>query len=167
MAEERAAGTVSTLPAGRQGEVENDVNPGVAERWAFPPDAASSREARRRVLDVLEASRLDAAAATAALVVSELATNAVLHAGTPFEVRVRIMGDVVRIEVHDGTRRRPAARLFSNEATSGRGLRLVEQLCRAWGVEVSEAGKTVWAELALDAPLVLEPVFDFDSVDEL
>ncbi|MGH9180058.1 MAG: ATP-binding protein [Acidimicrobiales bacterium] len=134
--------------------------------WAFPPDAASTRKARQRVADVLEASDLDAAAATASLVVSELATNAVLHAGTPYEVRVGVSKELVRIEVHDGVARPPVRRHFSDEATSGRGLRLVEELSVAWGVDVDEMGKTVWAEMSITAePAVM--AFDLDAVDEL
>ena len=140
-----------------------------AEAWTFEPDPASSREARRRVAGVLEDAALEAAAATAALVVSELATNAVLHARTPFEVRVRVERAVIRIEVHDQTVRKPAPRLFSDEATSGRGLRLVQEVCDAWGVDpdADGRGKTVWAEVPI-APPATPPVvpFDVDSVED-
>ena len=138
-----------------------------AEAWTFSPDPASTREARRRVSDVLEASALDAAAATVALVVSELATNAVLHARTPFEVRVRVEGDVVRVEVHDLARRRPSRQFFSAEASSGRGLQVVEELCAAWGVEpdAEGTGKTVWAEVPI-SPGVPAAEFDLDAVED-
>ena len=143
------------------------MNSTAAEAWAFQPDPTSSREARRRVSDVLEASDLEAAATTAALVVGELATNAVLHARTPFEVRVLVRPDVIRIEVHDETGRKPTRRYFSDHATSGRGLRLVEELCHAWGVDVDVGGggKTVWAEVPI-TPLAY-PEFDLDSVEDL
>lgn len=111
---------------------------------------------------------MEAAAATVALVVSELATNAVLHARTPFEVKVEVSEGHVRIEVHDGTGRRPIRRFFSDQATSGRGLRLIEELCRAWGVvaDADGVGKTVWAEVSLGAP---EPaaLLDLDEVEGL
>lgn len=140
-----------------------------AEAWTFEPDPASTREARRRVEGVLEGSALEAAAATAALVVSELATNAVLHARTPFEVRVRVQPHVIRIEVHDETGRKPTRRYFSDEATSGRGLRLVEQVCDgSWGVEpdLDGRGKTVWAEVPIMAAAVPVMEFDLDSVED-
>lgn len=136
------------------------MEPNTAVRWAFPPEPASTREARRRVSRVLETHDLEDAAAAAELVVSELATNAVLHAGTPFEVGVTVGDGVVRIEVHDGVARRPARRYFSDEATSGRGLRLVEQLCDAWGVDVHPGGKSVWAEISASGPARLGAVFD-------
>ena len=142
------------------------MNPVAAGTWAFSPEPSSTREARRRVSAALQASSLDAAAPTAELVVSELVTNAVLHARTPIEVRLTVQPHVVRIEVHDGTDRRPTRRYFSDEATSGRGLRLVEELCDAWGVEPDGAGKTVWAELSTTAAARLEQPFDLDAVED-
>lgn len=129
------------------------MNPAAAEAWIFDPDPVSSREARRRVSDVLEAAALDAAVATAAMVVGELAANAVLHACTAFEVRLLVEPEAVRIEVHDQDPRPPVRRNFSTSATNGRGLRLVEELCQAWGVEsdVDGGGKTVWALVPIAA----------------
>lgn len=139
-----------------------------AEAWVFPPDPSSTPEARRRVSRVLESSQLDATVHMAALVVSELATNAVLHARTAFEVRVVLRDGVVRIEVHDQTVRRPSRRYFSDHSTSGRGLRLVGELCRSWGVDTDEdgAGKTVWAELSTTDVPSASVVFDPDLVDD-
>lgn len=134
--------------------------------WVFPPDPSSCREARRRVTSVLVDERLEDAALAAAQVVSELATNAVLHARTPFEVRLLLRDAHVRIEVHDDVRRLPARRFFSDEAASGRGLAVVEKLSDAWGAipDGDGQGKTVWAEV----PTTPEPAeFDLDSVDDL
>jgi anti-sigma regulatory factor (Ser/Thr protein kinase) len=99
----------------------------------------------------MRAHDLEAAAHTASLVVSELVTNAVVHARTPLEVRVLVAGDRVRIEVHDQTAGQPRRRSPTTHATGGRGLRMVEALCHAWGVETDAdgAGKTVWAEVAV------------------
>lgn len=140
-----------------------------AEAWVFPPEPSSSREARRRVSSALESRNLDEAASTVALVVSELATNAVLHARTPFEVRVVVGDGFVRIEVHDRTGRTPSRRYFSDEATSGRGLRLVEELCDSWGVEPDGdgSGKTVWAEVSVTEERPPVVLFDLDSVADL
>lgn len=87
---------------------------------------------------------------TAALIVAELAANAVLHAHVPgheFELRL-LVGTVLRIEVTD-TRawRRPLRPEPAGDAESGRGLLLVEALANAWGVHERPPGKTVWAEL--------------------
>ncbi len=87
------------------------------------------------------------AADDAQLVISELATNAVIHAGTPFAVGVRYDGSCVRISVHDWSSTQPIMRDGNPSAPSGRGLRLVAMVSRAWGVEYGPDGKTVWAEL--------------------
>lgn len=128
------------------------MNATAAAAWTFPPEPASSREARRRVSAALEAVAVEAATASAALVVTELATNAVLHARTPFEVRLRFGSDTVRIEVHDGDGRPPVRRHFSDSATSGRGLRVVDELCEEWGVDTDPdgRGKTVWAVVSIE-----------------
>ena len=83
------------------------------------------------------------------LVVSELATNAVVHAGTPFSVSISSDESVIRIAVSDGSVAPPVMRDVAPRAVSGRGLRLVAAVSGDWGVERGPAGKTVWAELPL------------------
>lgn len=81
----------------------------------------------------------------AALVLSELTTNAVLHAGVPFVVTVRFDDHSLRLEVEDASPQMP---VMAGESTmSGRGLRIVEALSDSWGTEPKGAGKMVWAEL--------------------
>ena len=87
------------------------------------------------------------AADDAQLLISELATNAVIHAGTPFSVGVRYDGSCVRISVHDWSSMQPVMRDGNPCAASGRGLRLIAMVSQAWGVEYGPDGKTVWAEL--------------------
>ncbi len=81
--------------------------------------------------------------------VSELATNAILHARTPFVVRVVVSAQIVRLEVSD---RNPALRAvqrhFSEDATTGRGLAMLAMLASSWGVDPRAGAKTVWCELA-------------------
>jgi anti-sigma regulatory factor (Ser/Thr protein kinase) len=81
-------------------------------------------------------------------VVSELATNAVMHAGTAFVLTIAQDDSRIRVSVTDG---RPLARAvirrFSEETTTGRGLRLIQSLGQAWGVDQTESAKTVWCEL--------------------
>jgi DNA-binding NarL/FixJ family response regulator len=81
------------------------------------------------------------------LLVSEVVTNAIVHAGTDVEVSVELKPDAVRIEVSDETLSMPAPRDASDEETSGRGLALVEALASAWGVETRPEGKVVWFEV--------------------
>jgi two-component sensor histidine kinase len=91
----------------------------------------------------------NAAAATiddVGLVVSELATNAVKHAATTFEVAVRI-GGRIRIDVSDESPVLPTPpQNVPPTAISGRGLQLVDALCDRWGVEVHDGYKCVWCE---------------------
>lgn len=141
------------------------MNAAAVEAWTFDPEPSSSRAARRLVTHALEAAALEGAVTSAALVVSELATNAVLHARTPFEVRLRVGAGAVRIEVRDGSRRRPTVRNFSDAATSGRGLHVVQQLSEEWGVDADTdgGGKTVWALVAVGDPA--RPAFEIPAVE--
>jgi len=118
-------------------------------RFRAGPDAPFA--ARRFVKSLLECRPYDdrAPADDAQLVVSELATNAVIHAGSPFSVSVRYDGSAVRIAVHDWNPTLPVLRRGGPMAVSGRGLHLVNMLARDWGVEPTPDGKTVWAELPL------------------
>lgn len=84
----------------------------------------------------------------ACLVVSELATNAMVHARTPFTVGVAGGEESVRLTVRDGAAESPrqvAAKLMD---TGGRGLHIVEQLSSSWRVSDAAAdghAKCVWA----------------------
>lgn len=92
------------------------------------------------------AARIDAD--TVALLVSEVATNALVHGTGQVLVRVVPSAGGVRIEVRDGSSRLPARRRATAVDEGGRGIALVEALAVAWGSEVTEDGKTVWFELA-------------------
>ncbi|HWG74620.1 MAG TPA: ATP-binding protein [Acidimicrobiales bacterium] len=85
------------------------------------------------------------------LVVSELVTNAVLHARSEFELTLQNSNQVVRVEVSDRNPRLPVwATGAPHDAYSGRGLALVRSLATDWGVESHAGnGKTVWCELAV------------------
>jgi anti-sigma regulatory factor (Ser/Thr protein kinase) len=111
------------------------------------PEASSARQARRYVADQLVALGYPEAAPAAELLVSELVTNAVLHARTPVQVGVEAHGASVRVTVADGSPRQPMRRRHSVDSGTGRGLMLVEQMAAAWGVELLDAGKVVWFEL--------------------
>jgi len=87
----------------------------------------------------------------------------VLHAGTPVQVVVAENGDQVRIEVHDGSRRLPVRKNYSNMSGTGRGLMMVERLATAWGAEAVPTGKIVWFQL--DSTMV--PTFDLVEVEAL
>jgi two-component sensor histidine kinase len=120
-----------------------------AAEVALRPEPSSVREARRYVSDELTSVGFDGAAMTAELLVSELVTNAILHARTPVRLSVDVVGDdVIRVAVADDSPRAPQQRRHSVDSGTGRGLLLVERMARRWGVEVGSAGKVVWFELS-------------------
>ncbi len=82
----------------------------------------------------------------AVLVVSELATNVVRHARTPYAVRLDI-GETVSIEVTDTGPGTPHLLHGAPVGSGGWGLQLVSTLASAWGVEQQAGAKTVWVEL--------------------
>lgn len=81
----------------------------------------------------------------AVLVVSELATNAIVHGGGVLYLQVFRSHGHLRIEVADASPKLPG-RVKVN-ITSGRGLQMVDVLANAWGSEARPWGKVVWAEL--------------------
>ena len=116
----------------------------------FDQDTQSARAARRFVSQVLtgwddeEGDLTD----TVTLLVSELVTNAVIHAGSEVEVMIRLTETAARIEVTDGSPQAVAPRDATDEEDSGRGLALVGDLAQRWGVRsASGGGKTIWFEI--------------------
>jgi anti-sigma regulatory factor (Ser/Thr protein kinase) len=110
----------------------------------FPNEPASIRAARDFVGDVLRPLGLDDVVAR--IVTSELATNAVRHAQTPFRITVDVDPWTIRIEVEDGAGAQKIATDMASDRT-GRGLLVVETAATAWGVEHRGKRKAVWVEL--------------------
>jgi anti-sigma regulatory factor (Ser/Thr protein kinase) len=112
----------------------------------FEPETSEVIAARRFVSAALQEWGCDPD--DVALLVSELATNAVLHARSDFMVRVEAGHGRVRVEVFDRNSRLPTFAVVPPDAYSGRGLMLVQALASSWGVEShSDNGKTIWFEL--------------------
>lgn len=83
------------------------------------------------------------------LVASELATNAMVHARTPFTVTLSASGGTVLLAVRDDSTSVPVKAVPQAMDMSGRGLLLVEQLSREWGTNTDGDGsKSVWASFA-------------------
>ena len=120
----------------------------------FPADAASVGQARRFLLGRLPEGRADDADALV-LMLSELATNAVRHAATEFEVTVHVVGETrqVVVEVTDAAGGYPTPQEPAADAPRGRGLHIVRTLADAWGIEMQRdrPGKTVWFSSTLPA----------------
>lgn len=123
----------------------------VAVTLELAPFPASVGEARRFTVQTLRGWGRDDLTSTGALLVTELVTNAILHARTVVQVYLERRGNSVRLEVRDGSPVKPALRSHGLDATTGRGLALVSHLAESWGVEMGSAGKVVWAHLAEDS----------------
>jgi DNA-binding NarL/FixJ family response regulator len=94
----------------------------------------------------------------AQIVVTELVTNAFLHAGTRCELRAGLGARALRLQVTDYGPGMPDPQVAGDGAENGRGLLLVSALCVAWGVEaLPDGGKVVWAELLRSAATDGEP----------
>jgi anti-sigma regulatory factor (Ser/Thr protein kinase) len=121
-------------------------------RLLLAPEPASVPRARRKVRELLAAERCGADEDTALLLVSEVVTNAVLHARTDVHVDLWCVGERLRVEVRDGSAAMPALHFYSAEAATGRGLRLLDRLADRWGAERDDTpdahSKTVWLVVA-------------------
>jgi anti-sigma regulatory factor (Ser/Thr protein kinase) len=117
----------------------------------LPCTPASVAVARRALSDELRAAGIfDSAIRDAVLVVSELLSNAILHAdplpGESIRVTWDIDGSWVEVAVSDGgSPTLPLAAEVPVSSLGGRGLSIVSHLCDAWGVRSDELGLTVWA----------------------
>jgi hypothetical protein len=112
------------------------------------PVPASASAARRFVREHLRGRTLDSLVDIVTLAVSELVTNAALHAQTPLTVRLVVLAPAVRVEVSDFSAVLPRPRQYAVTAAMGRGLAMLEALGR-WGVlprSDGAPGKTVWFE---------------------
>ncbi|MEU2118776.1 ATP-binding protein [Streptomyces sp. NPDC058700] len=122
--------TSGTVPLAR------DFTRTALREWGWLPAATADRRAAAE--DVL-------------LVVSELVTNACLHADGPESLRVLRLAKVLRLEVTDRGAGQPAPRTpHRSGRPGGHGMFIVQRLCLDWGIERTPGapGKTVWAELA-------------------
>lgn len=136
--------------------------PAILERTvSLPEDTQSPRTARRLVGEVLADADRSEWRDAGELAISELVTNAVLHAHTSIELTVALFDDRVCCEVRDYNPRTPAAPGYDEKATTGRGLDLVAAVASACGVETFGAGgKAVW--FCIGSGLTRADVSDLD-----
>ena len=114
----------------------------------FVPASTVPGEARRFVREILRLWGEDQLLTEAELIVAELATNAVLHARSPFRVSVSRTGSEIKISVQDASTRPPANLGYGAARTSrqgGRGISIVAALSRKWDTQPEGDGKTIWA----------------------
>jgi anti-sigma regulatory factor (Ser/Thr protein kinase) len=119
-----------------------------AERsCAFARGPRAPGEARRFVTEVLHQWGLAELVDKASLVVTELATNAVVHARSGFSVSLARSGTVVRIAIGDTDAGAPRSGPDDITSEQGRGLPLIDAMTSDWGHTAVPDGKLVWAEL--------------------
>jgi anti-sigma regulatory factor (Ser/Thr protein kinase) len=127
----------------------------------LPFAASSVGVARRRLVsDLIAADVYDSAVCDVALVISELFSNALRHAGPLPGAQIRVTWRIepvsVRVSVSDGGGPTvPELGEPTQGATGGRGLRIVAKLSSRWGTSAGDDGTTVWAEVPV-RPLTTE-----------
>jgi len=115
------------------------------------PLSSSASRARSLVRELLADVGDEETCENVQLVVSELVTNAVLYAVSPIRLVLRLDANVIRVEVHDGSRRLPQVKHNALDAVTGRGLHLVGHYADHWGADSETSGKSVWCEVRTDA----------------
>ncbi len=113
------------------------------------PEPQSAPRARAVVRQMLTGTTAEGVLDLAELCVSELVTNAVLHAGTDLELEIRYDPTSVRLSVSDLSHNLPVLARHSSTASTGRGLAMVAAVADSWGVDdANGTGKTVWCVLS-------------------
>jgi anti-sigma regulatory factor (Ser/Thr protein kinase) len=123
---------------------------GIRAQLRLEPAAVSARQARRFVSEILRRWGQESLIDPTTLLVSELVTNAVVHARSEVELAVMkaaAADAALRVEVRDSSARQVRLGEFEAEALSGRGVALVDAVAARWGVEYAASGKLVWFEL--------------------
>jgi anti-sigma regulatory factor (Ser/Thr protein kinase) len=122
-------------------------------RVTLAPDRMAAATARQVVDGACRAWRLDHVRDVAQLVITELVSNVVRHAGTEMEISLTAHPGALRLAVHD---REPAppepAASSDTTAETGRGLLVVAALTSDWGATPTDDGKVVWAVLSTAHP---------------
>jgi anti-sigma regulatory factor (Ser/Thr protein kinase) len=126
----------------------------------FAADLRSVGDARKFLREVMAQWETDDYDMTAAQVLTELATNAALHARSDYTVHLRLDPESLLVEVTDSSPAWPQQRHYGRDATTGRGIAMVEALSTVWGVQASPTGKTVWCRVAPDDQVGLDAESD-------
>ncbi|GAA1505290.1 hypothetical protein GCM10009677_42000 [Sphaerisporangium rubeum] len=126
--------------------------PAGAELRELGHTGAPVKEARDFTAQTLTAWGLAELSADARLVVSELVTNALRHAGPPQGVRLLHRSAHLVCAVLDSADHPPILTTADHFAESGRGLWLIDTLCSSWGWHPLPHGKLVWASFPTPLP---------------
>lgn len=119
----------------------------------LPPEASAPGRARSFVEAVCRRWSAPEFAVDGGLVVSELVTNAVRHAGTAIVIRLVLGEGGLTVRVADQGPGVPHVVPPDERLVGGRGLAIVEELADAWGVDADRGGKAVWCFLRTRIPV--------------
>ncbi|RNG22460.1 SpoIIE family protein phosphatase [Streptomyces botrytidirepellens] len=119
--------------------------------WDLPAEPAVVSRARAHVARQLSRWQLGHLLDTTQVVVTELLTNAIVHARGPIQLRL-VRNQSLICEVSDSSAAAPHLRRAGRMDEGGRGLFLIAQLSRRWGTRYSGDRKTIWAEQPLNGP---------------
>ncbi|HZD66218.1 MAG TPA: ATP-binding protein [Acidimicrobiales bacterium] len=138
-----------TGPAGGEAFRPPAPQPPRSAEVQLSPTPASVGAARRFVTDALAGWGAAEQAEVAALLTSELVTNALLHARSGTRLVLTLEDDQgLRVDVHDDSPRLPRRQRYRDLASTGRGVVLLDALADRWGAEPARDGKRVWFVLA-------------------
>ena len=119
----------------------------VAEFRPYPSAVSAARRFLRSALsDVGLTEASSDLIELVVMAVNEFTTNAVLHARTEFTIRVLADPTWVRVEVTDANPRMPRSYPVPAQATSGRGLAIIDASGLQWGMDPHPDGKTMWIQ---------------------
>jgi anti-sigma regulatory factor (Ser/Thr protein kinase) len=138
---------VVALPATDAAHAVTAADGCIAYERLFVATASQVRSVRDFVRESLLSWDDDAVDSEAEVIASELATNAVRHACSPFRVSIAVAPATVRVAVRDASFDHPELRTGDSETVGGRGMRLIAALAQSWGSDAEPDGKTVWADV--------------------
>ncbi len=152
--------TRADVDAAVEEELRRPVPPRLSANLLPGPEMpAASRELVNRACEEWGITRVRR---LAELVMSELASNAVLHARTPVVVTVRLMGSCLQMSVRDGDPRlvyHPAPGAHgAHDGDHGRGLLILDAMADSWGSAPTGNGKVVWAQVRIPQPRPAPPL---------
>jgi anti-sigma regulatory factor (Ser/Thr protein kinase) len=133
------------------------------QRLTLDAKVTAPRQARDFLAAACSAWRAEQFIAPASLVLSELVSNAVMHAGTALDVQLRLTDDVLLLSVHDTGPGMPPSVMPQSViqqpgqpdllSVGGHGLDIVSQMSETWGVAPDpgkNTGKSVWCLMRAD-----------------
>jgi hypothetical protein len=115
-------------------------------RLSLAAEPASVAQGRQFIREVLDRWNMPALGEAVVLVASELITNTLLHTDSPPVLHLTTVPGGLRLEIEDASGTHPRRRSYAADATTGRGMMLVESMTSRWGTQARPEGKVVWCE---------------------